>query len=206
MTSKQPLPQFQLPAVPAGEMTPFVQSIMQLLQAFVEENARLREEVAMLRDEVAVLKGHKPRPKFKGSNLVKKTGKDDQPGPGPGKASRTQRVLTAELPIHEDRIVPALAVPADAEFKGYRDFVVRELVLQAHNIRVRRELWLRADGTYLVAARPPEFEGLHFGPTLRAHLLDQYYQCHVTQPLPRHAAAAARAAAPNRYRPVGRPA
>lgn len=188
---------FQLPAVPAGEMTPFVQSIMLLLQAVLAENAVLREEntrlredvamlretVALLRDEVAVLKGHKPRPKFKGSNLVKATSKAGVPGAPRAGASRAERVLTAALPVHEDRIVRALAVPPGAQFKGYRDFMVRELVVRAHNIRVRRELWLLEDGTYLVAARPPELAGLHFGPTLRAYLLDQHHQCHVTQPL-----------------------
>lgn len=192
MTPKQTHPPFQLPTVPAGEMTEFVRSIMQLLAAVLEENAllrednaRLREEVALLRDEVAVLKGHKPRPKFKSSNLVKKTGKDDTPPSGPGApacAFRTRRVPAAELPIHEDRIVRAQAVPAGAQFKGYRDFVVRELVIRAHNIRVRRELWLLADGTYLAAPRPPEYEGLHFGPKLRAFVLDQHHQCCVTQP------------------------
>jgi hypothetical protein len=102
--------QFQLPAVPAGEMTPFVQSAMQLRQAVLEENAQLREDVALLRDEVAALKGHKPRPKFKGSNLVKAIGKDGAPRAGAGRA---ERVLVAALPIHEDRIVRALAVPED---------------------------------------------------------------------------------------------
>lgn len=68
-------------------------------------------------------------------------------------------------------------------FKGYRDSFVRDLVIRAHNVRVRRELWLLADGTYLVGARPPELAGLHFGPGLRAYILHQHHQCHVPQPL-----------------------
>jgi hypothetical protein len=114
-----------------------------------EENARLREEVALLRDEVAVLKGHKPRPKFKGSNLAKKYGKgNDPPGPVPGRAPRATRV------------------PASAQFKDYRNFVVRGLVIRAHNIRVRREFWLLADGTYLLGGRPPSRVR---GPALRPY-------------------------------------
>lgn len=66
-----------MPTVPAGENTPTVQGLMQLLKVVLEENdllheecamlthksALLAEQVALLRDEVAIFKGHKPRPK-----------------------------------------------------------------------------------------------------------------------------------------------
>ncbi len=38
----------QLPAIPASEMAPLVQSLVAMLQAMLAENAQLRQEVALL--------------------------------------------------------------------------------------------------------------------------------------------------------------
>jgi hypothetical protein len=40
--------------------------------------------------------------------------------------------------IDEDRLV-AVAVPAGSRFEGYEDFLVQDLMLRPHVIRLRRE-------------------------------------------------------------------
>lgn len=162
-----------------------------------EINAGLRTKLTELQDEIGSLKGLTPRPKFKGGNLVKTTEKrlleeqakasSDEPVEAAEPAKRpgsSKRAITRELEIHETRIVPpSQPVPEGSVFKGHRKFVVRDIAISAHNICVKREVWLTPDGKWLVGERPKEYGNSHFGPALRAFIVNQHQQCLVTQPL-----------------------
>lgn len=148
-----------------------------LAEQLLAENAALRQAIAELRAEVTTLKGVQGRPKVRPSGMEKGT----EPGPaemgrGRGVGGRKAKRLT----IHEDRVIAA-DVPAGSRFKGYEDFLVQDLVLRPHVIRLRRERWLTPDGQTVTAPIPAGIVG-HFGPELRRFVLVQYHQGQVTVP------------------------
>jgi FtsZ-binding cell division protein ZapB len=176
--------QVQLPDIPEAAQTPLVKELLGIIAQLAEKVRQHEETITQLQDEIAVLKGEKKRPQFKPSQLDKKTGQDEEAsgeGKRPGSAKRSK---TAVLEIHEERVIPPTEpVPAGSRFKGYHDYVVQDLVIQAHNTRYRLERWETPDGQTLTGQLPESVGGRHFGPTLVSYILYQHHHCQVTQPL-----------------------
>jgi hypothetical protein len=148
-----------------------------LAERLLAENAALRQAIAELRAEVATLKRVKGRPKVGPRGMEKGT----EPEPeardqGGGAGGRRAKRLT----IHEERVIAA-DVPVGSRFKGYEDFLVQDLVLRPHVVRLRRERWLTPDGRTVVAPMPDGIVG-HFGPELRRFVLFQQHQGQMTVP------------------------
>lgn len=165
-----------------------VEGLLVLLEQFSQIIQQQAEEIDLLKDEIRILKGEKKRPTFKPSKLDKETeksrkdaaeAKKDKKRPGSNKRSKN-----AELTIHEDQLIqPKGTIPPGSRFKGYRDFVVQELVIRTQNTRYRLARWETPDGQTLTAQLPSELGGHHYGPYLRGYILYQHHHCQVTQPL-----------------------
>lgn len=134
----------------------------------------LEEENAALKDEVARLKGLKGRPKLKPSGMEKATGGTK------AKAGRkkTKRKGRRSPEVSEEHKL-CVDVPSGSRFKGYDDFVVHDLKIEARVIRYRRERWVTPDGKLIVAPLPVGLRG-HFGPELVRFILLQHHQGQVT--------------------------
>ena len=183
-----------MPPIAEEQMTPLVKKLVAMIENLQEEIQRLKEQAQQMRDEIAVLKGEKAKPKFKSSKMDENTDKAQdtdgaETGQGEGaekpkRAGSAKRSKTAQLQIHEERVIaPTTPVPTNARFKGYRDVVVQGLVIKAHNTRYRLECWQLSDGVYLTGQLPPQLQGQHFDENLRSFILYQHHHCHVTQPL-----------------------
>jgi Transposase IS66 family len=150
------------------------QALRRLVAELLGEVVRLRDENAALKEEIARLKGLKGRPKLKPSGMERAT-----PGPASrAKTKRSRRSTIAKRVVHEERVL-AISAPPGSRFKGYEDFVVQDLRLEARVIRYRRQRWLTPDGRTLVAPLPAGVQG-HFGPELRRFVLLQHHQGQVT--------------------------
>ena len=148
-----------------------------LAERLLAENAALRQAIAELRAEVATLKGVKGRPKVKPSGM-EEAAEPEPPGKGRGGAMKARKI--GRPTIDEERVIEA-EVPAGSRFKGYQDFLVQDLVLRPHVVRLCRERWLTPDGRTVTAPMPADVVG-HFGPALRRFVLAQYHQGQVTVP------------------------
>jgi len=171
-----------MPNDPDAERTPWVDRLLVLIEQLIQENLSQAEIIQQLRDEIAVLKGEKGKPKFKASGMDRETKQDADtnpkdgdipgekpPGKRPGSAKRSK---TKNLTIHETiSIPPTQPLPPGSRFKGYRDFIVQDLKMQARNIRYRMEDWQTPDGNWLRGELPTNLKGGHFGAELRRYVL-----------------------------------
>jgi hypothetical protein len=181
-----------LPNIPEEEQTPLIKSLLGIVEQLAEKVQLQEEEIQQLKDEISVLKGEKKRPTFKPSKMDQEAGKDKDEkdegkaaGKDGGKRSGSEKKhKTPQLKIHDEKVrKPSEPIPAGSRFKGYRDFVVQDLVIRAHNTRYRLERWETPDGETLAGRLPESLEGRHFGPELMSYVLYQHHHCQVTQPL-----------------------
>lgn len=179
-----------IPDIPEQDQTPTVKALLALAEQFAQQIQLQTEEIARLKDDINILKGEKKRPVFKPSKLDKQTDKQnqsndsDQECSNPTKKKRAKKSKTAQLKIHEDKVIkPDAPIPEGSRFKGYRDFVVQDLNIEVRNIRYRLERWDTPDHKALTGKLPSSVNNQHFGPHLISYILYQYHHCQTTQPL-----------------------
>ncbi len=160
-----------------------VEALLAVIHAQQDRIRELEESVLRLRDEIAVLKGQKPRPQIAPSRL-------EQSGPRPARAEgqkrpgSQKRPKNTQLAITQEIRIPFPDPPAGSVAKGYEAYIVQELVIRAESTRYLRERIVTPDGQSLLAPLPASvLPGQHFGPNLIVHILHQYHNNHVTQPL-----------------------
>src|SRR6202140_5227834 len=172
-----------LPDIPAEQRTPLVEALLAVVLAQQDRIRELEEIVRQLRDEIAILKGQKPRPQIAPSRLEQSA----SPSPlaeGQKRPGSQKRPKNAQLTITHEIPIPFPDPPAGSVSKGYEAYVVQELVIRAETTRYLRERNVTAEGQSLLAPLPAHvLPGQHFGPTLISHILHQYHNNHVTQPL-----------------------
>jgi len=152
-------PRFSIPTIPEAERTPLVTTLLGLIEGLAERMQKQEEEIAHLKDEVRVLKGEKKRPRFKPSKMDEQTDKGQSDAEGaeedPRRPGSDKRSKTAELVIHDEQIIqPSRRIPKGSRFKGYRDVVIQDLLIRAHNTRYRLARWLTPQGKYLTGELP----------------------------------------------------
>jgi hypothetical protein len=83
-----------------------------------------------------------------------------QPGKRPGSRKKSK---TAELRIDCERVIgPIEPIPPGSRFKGYRDFIVQDILITPLNTRYRLAHWQTPDGRRLTGRLPASLRGGHF--------------------------------------------
>jgi len=163
------------PTIAEEDRTPLVEALLELL-------AWQAKRIEVLEQEILKLKGETTKPKIKPSKMDD----DDDNSSTPQKSERAAKADTgnaAPVKIDETITIQPENVPAGSRFKGYRQVIVQDLILKAHNTCYRLAEYQTPEGGYLSGQLPEAVKGGHFGKDLIAFILYQYHHQHVTQPL-----------------------
>ncbi len=161
--------------------------IRQLLNLIEKLSADLRDAQAenqRLRDEVNRLKGEQGKPKIKGNTPKSPPTNHSSENERHKSRPRHKKSKKAEIQIDRELVVEVdpSVLPKDAQFKGYQDVVVQDILLRTDNIQFHKEKYYSASTrkTYM-AELPRGYEG-QFGPGIKAMTLVFYYGIGTSEP------------------------
>jgi hypothetical protein len=170
-----------MPDVPDRERSPLVEALLEMI-------AWQQRQIEELEQQILKLKGGTTKPKIQPSQMDKETETDanqdeKEEKKRKGKKKGPKRKKTEHLPLHKTEIREPEVIPAGSTFKGYRDVVVQDLVIQLHNTCYRLAQYETPEGHYVTGQLPAGIRDGHWGKELTSFVLYQYHQQHVTQPL-----------------------
>lgn len=178
------LPDIDLNSIQDEHLRGLIAQLLNHVQALTSEVKSLREEKQKLSDEIARLKGEQGKPTIPPN-------KPSQPGKQSNHSSEAERhkprprnKRCKQVKVHREVTVDLdrATLPPDAQFKGYEERVVQEVVFQADNVRFRREkFYSPSTGRTYLAPLPAGYEG-SFGPGLRSLVLGLYYDSNISEP------------------------
>jgi len=158
-----------------------------LLNQIEELSASLRElrvENQQLRDENNRLKGEQGKPKVKANVVQPVVSQHSSEKERQKKRERHKKSKKASLVINREEVVSLERekLPADAQFKGYEEVIIQDIVLRTDNVRFRKEKYYSASErkTYL-AELPAGYEG-QFGPGIKAIIPALHFGGGLTEP------------------------
>jgi len=161
-----------------------ISRLLNLVEALSADLRDAQAEIQRLRDENNRLKGEQGKPKIKANTpkppRVDYSSEKERRKPKP----RQKRAKKATLTIHREQTleVDKTSLPPDAEFKGYEDVVVQDVVFHADNVCFHKEkFWANSTSQTYLAELPRGYEG-QFGPGLKALTLALYFGGGMSEP------------------------
>ena len=143
-----------------------------------------QEENQRLRDEINRMKGEQGKPNIKGNT---------QKSPSANHSSERERhkprphhkgSKKATIEIHREMMVEVdrASLPEDAEFKGYEDVVVQDILLKSDNVCFRKQKYYAASTGRIYLAEMPQGYDSQFGPGIKALVLTLYFGMGTSEP------------------------
>jgi hypothetical protein len=162
-----------------------MRQLLNLVEKLSTELRASQEENQALRDEINHLKGEQGKPNIKANKTASvETSKHSSETERKQKRKRHTSSKKAEIKIDRKEVVKVRAeeLPADAQFKGYVDVVVQDIVVKTDNVLFRKEKYYSpSTGNIYLARLPRGYEG-EFGPGVKALGLDMYFEVGASEP------------------------
>lgn len=158
--------------------------LLNLVEALAMELRTLREENQRLRDENARLKGEKGKPDIK-ANTPKPPSADyssERERRTPKGWSKSSKTASIQIDREQTLRIDPAKLPDDAEFKGYEDVVVQDVIFKTDNVLFHKEkFYSRIEGRSYLAETPQGYEG-QFGPGIKALVIVLYFGSNMSEP------------------------
>jgi len=160
--------------------------LLLLIEELCEEIEKSKEEKQKLRDELNLLKGEQTKPDIKSSRKNPSGDVSSEKERKPPKTTKKKKSKAKKHKIKIDRVevckVDQNILPADAEFKGYQDVVVQEIIIKTDNVKYMKEIYYSPsqNKTYM-GKLPPEIKG-EFGPGVKSMVCTLKHVANVSEP------------------------
>jgi len=191
MTNNEPLNQLSsdaLATVPVPELVRIIldqftqiQDQSAQIQAQAEQITAMQKTIEELKDEISRLNNTPKRPKFRSGGMEPRNRSKKNKLDHLSDACNLLQAQDNPKKEKEEKRIPPDNLPKRSRFKGYQNFTVQEIELHVKETTYKLEVWKAPDGTIHRGQLPEELQGQHFGPELRALVINLYAQC-MTQP------------------------
>ena len=150
-----------------------------LVEALHRENLALKTENQRLKDEINRLKGQKGKPNIKPKSSINKNepNKKLKPKKKWKKQSKLNRVKIDDTEV----IKYEGSLPYDAQYKGYRNVVVQDIVIKTNNIEFKLERYYSPSEGKAYEAPMPDYIRGEFGAGLKSWVLFWYFHSRIPE-------------------------
>src|SRR6266850_2296515 len=161
-----------------------VRRLLNLLEDVRADLRAAQAEIQRLRDEINRLKGEQGTPKIKANTPPppRQNHSSEQERRKPKAWSK--RSKTAHIPIDREQLllVDPDRLPPDAQFKGYEEVVVQDVLLRTDNVLFQKEkFYSPSQHTTYLASLPQGYSG-QFGPGIKSLVLVLYFGAQMSEP------------------------
>ncbi len=160
-----------------------IELLLNLVEQLSSKVKELEEENQKLRDENNRLKGEQGKPDIKANKKegFKNNHSSEKERKVPTKHNKSSKNATIKVDREEIVVYPLELLPPDAQFKGYEEVIVQDILLKTDNVLFRKQKYYSAsEGKTYLASLPLGYEG-EFGPGIKALVMSLYYGGNMTQ-------------------------
>ena len=175
----------ELNAIQDEKARELITRLLNMIEQLSAENRELKAENQQLRDEINRMKGEQGKPDIKANKPKTEEGSNhssEKERHEPGEWRKGSKKAKIEINREEIVKVNREVLPADAEFKGYEEVVVQDIVVKSDNVRFRKEKYYAASTQKSYEAEMPRgYEG-QYGPGVKSLIPTLYFGMGMSEP------------------------
>jgi len=160
-------------------------ALLQLIERLSQENKKLKADNQRLRDENNLLKGEQGKPRIRGNtNKGKDVSSEAERKEREKKKEKKSKAKKHKIKIDRTETckVDRSELPEDAEFKGYENVVVQEIVIKTDNVEYKKEVFYSPSEKKTYVGKLPVGVTGEFGPGVKSLVCTLKHAANMSEP------------------------